>query len=195
MIRMILPLRTARAQCIIDAIDAAGSSGAIQIWTGGQPEPGTSVDSIPDYTAGDYSAGDYVVSELHYYRATTDGSTGSTVPAFPTAGGTVTDGDIVWQDMGETPRLLGTLALSYPCGTVADGVLIFNAFTQDDSANRSGVAMFGRFLDGDGNPVLDGACGLQGSGALFILNSTSIISGGPIRMNENGTARMVEGGA
>ena len=36
--------------------------------------------------------------------------------------------------------LLGTLALSYPCGAVADGALTFDPITQDSQADATGTA-------------------------------------------------------
>lgn len=40
------------------------------------------------------------VSNGHFYKCTDDGTTGSTEPIWPTNGGTVTDGTVVWTDQG-----------------------------------------------------------------------------------------------
>ncbi|WP_051298680.1 hypothetical protein [Marinobacterium litorale] len=204
-IRMTTPLRTARAQTIIDALDAAVTPGVFEQYSGGQPDPDVSVDSIPAHAVSTaYTTGQYVTAGLHYYRAENDGTSAGTAPTWPTNGGTVTDNDITWQDMGEIPVLLGTLTLSQPCGTVVTtpvsaGVtsvaLEFSAWTEDSSADANGTATWGRFRDGDGNNVLDVSVGLEGSGAAFTINTTEIISGGPIRIKENTTPALTEPGA
>ena len=50
-----------------------------------------------------YDLDDYVIPatpNAHYYKATTAGTSGSSIPTWPTDGTTVTDGTVVWQDMG-----------------------------------------------------------------------------------------------
>lgn len=50
-----------------------------------------------------YSAGAVArpsVANAHLYQCTTAGTSGSSEPAWPTSGGTVTDGTVVWKDLG-----------------------------------------------------------------------------------------------
>lgn len=131
----------------------------------------------------------------HYYRAENSGTSAATAPTWPTDGGTVADNDITWQDMGEIPVLLGTLTLSQPAGTIANGILTLNTITEDSSADANNTATWGRFRDGDGNPVLDGSIGVAGSGADFIINTTNIVAGGPIRIADGTTPQLIEPGA
>lgn len=195
-IRMTTSLRNARATAIITALDAAATAAVFEQYSGGQPDPDAGIDSIPAYsTSTSYTDADYVAAVGHYYRAENSGTSDSTGPSWPTDGGTVTDNDIVWQDMGEIPVLLGTLTLSQPCGTIANGVLTFDAWTEDSSADASNTATWGRFRDGDGNNVLDGSVGVAGSGADFTINTANIVSGGPIRIKEGTTPQLIEPGA
>lgn len=202
-IRMSTALRSARAQAIIDALDAAATAGTCTLWSGGQPDPDAAVDAIPAHaTDTAYTAGDYVAASGHYYRAENAGTSASTAPVWPTDGGTVADGDITWQDMGETPMQLGTLTLSQPCGAVTtttlDGAvalvaLEFAAITEDASADASNIASWCRFADGNGNPVLDGSVGT--TGADFIINTTNVVTGGPIRIKSGTTPKLIEPGS
>jgi hypothetical protein len=48
------------------------------------------------------------VSNGHYYKCTTNGTTGSTQPTWPINGTTVTDGSAVWTDMGLLSSMSGT---------------------------------------------------------------------------------------
>jgi hypothetical protein len=55
----------------------------------------------------------------HLYQCTTAGTTGSSQPAFPTGGGTVTDGSVVWQDLGAASAAqLSTAAVSGGSGSI-----------------------------------------------------------------------------
>jgi hypothetical protein len=86
---------------------------------------------------------------------------------------------------------LGTLTFAKPCGVVANGVLTFNPIAEDSSADATGTATWARITNGDdpaiaANFVMDVDVGISGSGAQFILNTTSISAGGPIRC-ESGT--------
>ena len=202
--RLNTSLRTARAQSIVDALDAAVTAAVFKQYSGGQPDPFGDINSMAVHAVSTaYLAGDYVTSGLHYYRAENDGTSGGSAPTFPTDGGTVNDNDITWKDMGEIPVLLGTLTLSQPCGTVTttqngsqfEVAIEFDPWTEDSSANAGGNASWGRLCDGDGNVVLDGSVGLAGSGATFQINTTTIISGAPIRIKSGTTPKLIEGGA
>lgn len=81
-----------------------------------------------------------------------------------------------------TQTLIGTLILSDPCATVADGVLTFAAFTEDSSADANGTIDWARGLDGDNNFVLDMGCGVAGSGKTLIFNTLSAQEGGVIQI-------------
>jgi len=76
--------------------------------------------------------------------------------------------------------LLAELTLSDPCGTVSSGVLTFLAITQDSSADATGTAGYFRCLDSDNTAIFDGDCSVTGGGGTLQLNTTSIVSGGPV---------------
>jgi len=91
---------------------------------------------------------------------------------------------------GTATTLLAELTLSDPCGTVSGGVLTFNAITQDSSANASGTASWARIVDSDAAFVLDLGVGTAGSGMEIILNTTTIVAGGPVGIT---SASLTEG--
>lgn len=128
-------LRTARAQKIIDAIDAGTGPGTLKFYTGTRPATGEAIT---------------------------------------------------------TETLLGTCIFSDPCGTISNGVLTFSAVTQDAAADASGVCSWARVQDSAGVFVMDLAVGGTGSGADIILNTTSIVVGGPISVT---SAVITEGNA
>lgn len=77
---------------------------------------------------------------------------------------------------GTATTLLAELTCSDPaCGAAASGVLTFAAITQDSSANATGTATWGRFVDSTGTFVGDFNVGT--SGADFNLNTVSITAG------------------
>lgn len=80
-----------------------------------------------------------------------------------------------------TQTLLGTLTFSYPCAPGASaGILTMSAITQDSSADATGTATWARCLNSAGVAKLDvDVSNTAGSGAAK-LNTTSIVSGGPI---------------
>lgn len=119
-------LRTARAQQIIDAIDANSAPGEIKIYSGTQPATGEALS-------------------------------------------------------GNT--LLGTLTFSETSGTATAGVLTFNGITEDSEADANGTATWARITDGAGAFVMDVSIGTIGSGEVIEMNTTSIVEGGPIRIN------------
>ncbi|PPC77944.1 hypothetical protein C4K68_07815 [Pokkaliibacter plantistimulans] len=204
MIRIHPALRAARAQQILDRLDAAATPGAFDLYSGGQPDPDGEIASLSDHsTETAYTVGVYVRAGLHYYRADTAGVSGSTAPDWPIDGSTVSDGGVTWTDMGAVPVLLGTLTLSQPCGQV-DTTRVgaayvvsttFFAWTEDSAADASQQAAWGRFRDGNGQPALDGSVGVEGSGADFIINTADIVAGGPIRIKAGTTPVLIEPGA
>lgn len=196
MIRQALATRNALAQARADHIDASATPGTLTLWSGGQPDPDKSVATIPAHAINTaYALDDYVAAVGHYYRAENTGSSAGSAPAWPVDGSTVTDNDITWQDMGDIPLLLGTLILSKPVGTVANGELVLAPITEDASADTSGNATWARIQDGDGNEVMDlDVSDLNGS-APIKLNTTAIVQGGPIRINTGTPAKIIEGGA
>lgn len=78
-------------------------------------------------------------------------------------------------------NLLAELALSATAGTVSGGVLTFGTITQDSSANATGTATWYRVTTSGGTGVVDGSVGT--SGADLNLNTTSIVTGGPVAVS------------
>lgn len=76
--------------------------------------------------------------------------------------------------------LLGTLTCTDPVGSVATGTLTFSAITQDASADATGTATWARIQDSTGANVADVDVGT--SGTTIVLNTTSIVIGGPIQI-------------
>ena len=86
-------------------------------------------------------------------------------------------------DATETGTLLAELTLSDPCGTVADGELVFDEITQDVSANADGVAGYARTYDSYLNSVFDGDVSNTGGTGFLKLNTTVIVAGGPVKIS------------
>lgn len=81
-----------------------------------------------------------------------------------------------------TQTKLGTLTLSDPAGAVTSGVLTFSAITQDTSADADGTVTWARFYDSDAVAKADVSVGASGSGADIIMNTVTIVTGGPIQI-------------
>lgn len=81
---------------------------------------------------------------------------------------------------GTATTLLAELTCNATFAAAASGgVLTLNAITQDSSANATGTATWFRIVKSDGTTfVLDGDVGTSGSD--LNLNTTSIVSGGPV---------------
>ena len=78
--------------------------------------------------------------------------------------------------------LLGTCDLSFPCATIATGVLTFNSISDDILADATGDIVWARVLDSNDVIVMDGDCGITASGKTFIFNSLAVQTGGTIRV-------------
>ena len=75
--------------------------------------------------------------------------------------------------------LLATLTCTDPAAPAASGgVLTFSAITQDASADATGTATFARVADSNAATVFD--CDVNTSAATLIINTTSIVAGGPV---------------
>lgn len=80
-----------------------------------------------------------------------------------------------------TQKLLAELRFGDPAfGSASNGTITANAIARDDSANDTGTASWARLLDGDGNFIADVDVGT--SGATINLNTTSLVSGGPVEI-------------
>lgn len=80
--------------------------------------------------------------------------------------------------------LLAQVPLSDPCGSVngTTGQLTFSIAGPDSSADASGTAAYGEFCDSDGTvhlslPAQSGSVAVSGK---IVLNTLSIIAGGPV---------------
>jgi hypothetical protein len=77
-----------------------------------------------------------------------------------------------------TGTLLATISFGDPSfGAASSGVITANAIAQVN-ASDTGTAGYARIADSDGNTVMDVDVGT--SGATINLNTTSIVSGGPV---------------
>lgn len=78
--------------------------------------------------------------------------------------------------------LLATLVCSQPAGSVAGGALTFDSITEDASADATETAAWGRLKDGDGDAVFDANLGVTIGLFVITLNTTAIVTGGPVRI-------------
>lgn len=83
--------------------------------------------------------------------------------------------------------LLGTLTLTYnPCGAVSGSgsglIFTYSTITQDSSADATGTAAFARFSTSAGTVIFDCDITVTGAGGVLQLNTTNIVSGGPIQV-------------
>lgn len=83
---------------------------------------------------------------------------------------------------GTATNLLAQLALSTTAAAAASsGVLTLNAITNDSSADATGTATWFRIVTSGGTFVIDGSVSTSGSD--LNLNTTSIVSGGPVAIS------------
>ncbi len=77
--------------------------------------------------------------------------------------------------------LLATLTFTDPAaGAASASTLTFSAITQDSSADATGTATWARVADSSGATVFDCTVTATGGGGVIELNTTSIVSGGPV---------------
>lgn len=76
--------------------------------------------------------------------------------------------------------LLATLTLTAAVGTESNGVITFDAITEDSSADATGTAGWARVVDRDGGEALYLSVSDTGGAGDVKLNTTSIVSGVPV---------------
>lgn len=85
-----------------------------------------------------------------------------------------------------TQVLLAELRFANPAETaVTGGVILFDDFTPDSSANATGTATWFRAFKADGtSPIMDGTVGLSATDA--IINTVSIVAGAAVSVTSAG---------
>jgi hypothetical protein len=82
--------------------------------------------------------------------------------------------------------LLAQIPLSDPCGTVngTTGQLTFSFSGRDESADANGTAAYAEFCDSDGDAhlALAAQAGSVAVSGVIVLNTLSILSGGPVEI-------------
>ncbi len=84
---------------------------------------------------------------------------------------------------GATTSLLAELEMADPTFSApVNGQMTAGAISPETSTPNSGTATWFRIVDGNGSFVLDGAVGLQGSGAELELGDVDILVGQEVRI-------------
>lgn len=79
--------------------------------------------------------------------------------------------------------LLGTLTCAAALGTVSNGVLTFNAITQDSSADASGTFALARIYKSDGTTMVIEGLTVGTGGTDIIMNAAAATAGAAISMS------------
>lgn len=77
---------------------------------------------------------------------------------------------------------LGTVVCSDPCGTLIDGVLVFDDIAQDAGADATGDATWARGYSSDGVARIDLDVTDEAGDGNIKLNTIHIVAGGPIEL-------------
>lgn len=86
-------------------------------------------------------------------------------------------------DDAATGTLLGTLTFNSPAFAASSGgTAAANSIEQDSSADATGEAGWFRAKSGAGTTIFDGNITASGGGGELELNTTSIVTGGPIQI-------------
>lgn len=80
-----------------------------------------------------------------------------------------------------TQTLLAQLLFNEPSGTVSGDTLTL-AINEDETADATGIAVWARITDSDGNWLADMDVGNEVSSAVLKLNSLQIVAGGTVRI-------------
>lgn len=80
-----------------------------------------------------------------------------------------------------TGSILSEHMLTDPSGIVNNGVIVFNAISEDAFANATGIATWARFFNGAGTAVFDCSVSVAGDGGDLQMNTVNIIINSPVR--------------
>lgn len=80
---------------------------------------------------------------------------------------------------GTATTVLATFPMATPAGAVSAGVFT-GTQPASQAALATGTAAWARLKEADGTILMDGDCGLEGSGKFCELDALSVASGGPV---------------
>lgn len=82
----------------------------------------------------------------------------------------------------DTEVLLATYTLDQPAGVVSGNTFALTLPSEPATVLADGVACWGRLTNGDGDWVIDGNCGIENSGAFFILDNLQVYAGAALSL-------------
>jgi hypothetical protein len=136
-------------------------------WTVAPSSPGFVWTASVAYVAGQVITP--VTANGHLYQCTTGGTSGTSQPSFPTGGGTVADGTVVWQDLGAaaTAAILSQNATSTNAATTV-------SFGRPSGSSSLMTKFMNHHIIGSGGAPAYAAQAGAGTGATATVTGTDI---------------------